>query len=255
MEVQVFQPGMVRPTAAVISHERSGTHFLINTLSASFNYLPVDNRLDVDTYTVNINFFAPEAILEFFNQIKQHNVANVLKSHHSADFLEPVIETAVDTCAILYIYRHPRDVMHSMWRLLKNYTWHEGPVCPTPADMMRAQPEGHLMRYQMYQAENMLHRWDRHVNGWFDLAEKYGSRGKGIHLVRYEDLRDDYEGTVKKLGADAIGCAPTSLIPPNKIEGVIVPQAMDSTKIEWQDEDLKYIETTCAKTLERLGYS
>ena len=255
MELGAFPPGVNQPTVTVVSHERSGTHFLISSLSNAFNYLDVDKRVDLDLYTITINYYVNEDIAGIFNQLHGHNIASIIKSHHSSDFLEPIIETVLNSTAIFYIYRHPRDVMHSLWRLLKNFPWHEGPKRETPAEMMRAQPEGHLMRYQRYQMESMLHRWEHHVNGWFDLAEKYGSVGKGIHLVRYEDLRDDYEGTIKKLGETAIGVPPANLTPPDKNKGVIVPQSMDGTKIEWKDEDLAHIESVCAKTLKRLGYS
>lgn len=255
MDLQIFPPDTNRPIAAVISHERSGTHFLISSLSGAFGYMPVDNRLDLDVYTIQMNFFAPQDVSGFFDQITAHKVANVLKSHHSSDFFEPIIEEILEHTAIFYIYRHPRDVMHSLWRMLKNLPWREGPNCPTPADLMRAQPEGHLMRYQMKQADSMLHRWDAHVNGWLDLADQYGSRGKGIHIVRYEDLRDDYASTMSKLGESAIGEPPTSLSPPDKNAGVVIPQALDSTKVEWEAQDLEHIETVCAETLKRLGYT
>ncbi len=255
MDVQVFLPGVNRTTATVVSHERSGTHFLISSLSKGFGYMPVEQRIDLDMYNLPINFYAPEEIANFYAQLQAHNVSSVMKSHHAIDFFEPVIEDILKSSAIFYIYRHPRDVMHSFWRLLKALKWREGPQCATPAEMMREQPQGLSMRYQMYQADSMLHRWMDHVNGWLDVAEQHGDKHKGIHFVRYEDLRDDYAGTLLNLGKNVIGDAPVNTEPPDNTSGVIVPQAMDSTKIEWQAEDLAHIDEVCAGTLKRLGYT
>jgi hypothetical protein len=51
----------------VVSHERSGTHFLINSLSESFNYSK--KSLDFDHTDVNINYYAPENILSILQKL------------------------------------------------------------------------------------------------------------------------------------------------------------------------------------------
>ena len=44
----------------VISHERSGTHFLINALTRAYDY--PERFLDFDQSSLNINYFAPQTI-------------------------------------------------------------------------------------------------------------------------------------------------------------------------------------------------
>ena len=210
LDMQVFPPGDNRPTVMVVSHERSGTHFLINTLARAFGYMPGAQRLDLDTPPLPINFYAHQNLQGFSAQLAGHNVSNVIKSHHAADFMAPVIDDVVKGARVLYIHRHPADVMHSMWRFLKNLEWREGPDCATPAKLMRTPPEGALMRYQMVQHESMLARWQAHVNGWADLADA----NQNIEMVRFEDLRDDYAGVVAALGEKVIGVSPSELTPP-----------------------------------------
>lgn len=251
LDLQTFRPGVALPTLMVVSHERSGTHFLINSLARAFGYLSSDQRADFDQGQVHINYCSRRDLSFFFSQLTGNHVANVLKSHHEAAFLAPVIDDVLRGVRLLYIYRHPRDVMHSFWRLLKNIEWREGPSCDTPADLMRAQPEGQLMRYQMQQRESMLHRWMAHVSGWIDLAEGHD----GIHLVRYEDLRDGYPEVMTRIGESVIGVPPANLTPPDKNHHVVVSQARDNSVVSWDDKDLRHIESVTAPLLKRLGYA
>lgn len=255
VNMQMFDPGVTKPTVMVASHERSGTHFLLNSVSRAFGYMPVEQRLDLDATALPINFYAAQNVQGFFAQLQGHNVANLIKSHHDADFFAPVIEDVLKSVAILYIHRHPRDVMHSLWRFLKNIAWREGPASATPADLMRAPPEGGMLRYQMVQCETVLARWAHHVSGWHALARDYGSTHKGVHLVAYEDLRDDYAAVMKRLGADVIGEAPGDLTMPDKNTGVVVPQSMDGSSMPWADEDLAWIGAHAGDAMKALGYA
>ena len=250
VDLKVFPPGNTKPTAMVVSHERSGTHFLINTLERAFGYASSLNRLDLDYSELSLNYHSPRSWKLVFEKMEGAPVASPIKSHHNADFVAPAIEDVLKGADIFYIYRHPKDVMSSFWRLLRSYDWREGPDCPTPADMMRAEPEGQMMRYQMVQYESLLHRWMAHVQGWMDLAERH----ERIHPVRYEDLHDNYAATVTKLGETAIGCPPDDLTPPDRTNAVVLPTTAQESAMEWSDADLNHIEEVASPLLERLGY-
>ncbi len=45
----------------VVSHERSGTHFLINAITGAYGYSEHE-FLDFDQQSLNINYFLPELV-------------------------------------------------------------------------------------------------------------------------------------------------------------------------------------------------
>jgi hypothetical protein len=202
----------------VASHERSGTHFLMNALGAAFGY-PSAQYVNFDEPDLNINFFDPAAVgLSIRHTTAQHRGA-IIKSHHAIEFFQPAFPAVAHQLTIFYIYRDPVDVMISFWRFMHYWSWHEGPRAPTALEFATAEPEGHLLRYQMRQRATMLARWASHVEGWTAAAE----RNRRIVLVRYEDLRDSYADMIARFSA-IIGQAPQSTTPPDRT-GNVVPGA------------------------------
>src|SRR5438132_1444947 len=99
--------------AWVFSHERSGTHFLMNTLAANFGYI-ARPWFNFD-YELGINFHAPAAIMKVFQPMHDKPVLNIVKSHHGYGFMAESIHYLLEQFHIFYIYRDPRDVMLSYW--------------------------------------------------------------------------------------------------------------------------------------------
>jgi len=64
----------MRKKVLVLSHERSGTHFLINTIAQCFNYLP--QQIDLDN-SQNINWGNPEMASKWMQQFQGRFVANI----------------------------------------------------------------------------------------------------------------------------------------------------------------------------------
>lgn len=87
----------------VVSHERSGTHFLMNSLASEFGYVsnPV---IAFDPPVVNINFFSPPTIEDYFQKTKGRRSRNIRKSHHQFDFFRPVISSIGSNIHIFYIF-------------------------------------------------------------------------------------------------------------------------------------------------------
>ncbi len=241
-----------RKKAMVVSHERSGTHFLMNTLAANFGYVSAPwFNFDFDT---GLNFHSPENLAAFFRQLKGRPVLNIFKSHHEAGFLLPLLPTLLAEFSIFYIYRDPRDVMVSFWRLVCSLPWDEGPKTETAADFVTAPPRGAMLRYQKRQAPSILHRWKRHVAGWtFDLPAAVTDR---IHYVRYEDLNLDFDRTVRRLSKRIDIPAPDRPVRPNRSQNVILP---GEGKVgghcgRLEPRVLRWIERHAETLMERLGY-
>lgn len=193
----------------VCSHERSGTHFLMNLLASCTHYTarPYLN-FDIDTLASHLNFFDEGSVARFIKNASSINVENrdhairsILKSHFPVDLCGRAIG---EYLKVLYVYRNPVDVLVSYWRFLHACSWFEGPKTETPAQLARHVPAGQSQRYQMQSYRTYFERWARHVSSARRLAEEL----PGLCLVRYEDLCRDHEGTLSRacarIGVDMI---------------------------------------------------
>ncbi len=193
----------------VVSHERSGTHFLMNALSYTYGYT-AEPWIDVDLHNAAIDFSSPSSTTASLEIQAADPLLRLLKSHHSAELFGEALERIAETFAIFYVYRKPGAVMTSLWRHLNGLAWDEGPKLADPLALARAAPTGRLARYQAQPYPTMLKRWAAHVEGWLARA----NTDARITPVRYEDLDGDYDATVAAL-SDAVGRAPaTSILRP-----------------------------------------
>src|SRR5262245_22507792 len=103
-----------RPAALVVSHERSGTHFLMNTLAACYEYVSRP-WVDLDWHVIPINYFYPPNISDALLSLASQSMANVVKSHHPAEFFAGELPRLTSRYIVFYIYRDPVGVMLSFW--------------------------------------------------------------------------------------------------------------------------------------------
>lgn len=168
----------------VISHERSGTHFLINTIAQCFGYSP--EQIDMDN-SQNINWSDPDMVRHWFRQFHGREISRLFKSHHASPFLASLLPELQDEFHVFYIQRDGRDVMTSFWIYLNRLAPGWGPRCQTIGEFMRATASGGITQYQPTPASmTMLERWVSHVEGWNNPAMP-------VHRIRYEDLHAHYD--------------------------------------------------------------
>lgn len=223
----------------VVTHERSGTHFLMNTLALNFGYI-ARPWLNVD-FEHGINFHSADGFANFFGLFRGKPVLNIGKSHHCFGFYENFIDQLIEEFQIIYVHRDPRDVMVSFWRLVNSLPWDEGPKTATPAEFMRHPPSGAMLRYQKNQAETNLDRWADHVRGWaVDAPEPM--RQKIIYL-RFEDLRLNFEATVKDL-AHRLGLPCQAPRVPSADQNVVLPGkgTVSGFHEHFDDADLDFVQ-------------
>ncbi len=238
-----------RPRLLVVSHKRSGTHFLMNTLAGAFGYVS-NPWIDFDHHAANINYFHPPSVEGFFTKLGEHRLANTVKSHHQVGFFEDCLTNVVGFFTILYVHRNPIDVMPSCHRFIRRWDWLEGPRTDSCKAYIRAAPAGHMMRYQINQHANMLKRWQAHVEGWLAASEAHVA----IVPVRFEDLDQDYAKTVDRL-AETLGLEVRSHTRPSRRENVIAPsEASGAGEPAFDDDDLAFCEDQIGTTMKRLGY-
>jgi len=237
-----------RKKALVISHERSGTHFLMNTLADCFGYVSVP-WINLD-FELGVNFHDPRALRAYFERGHDRSILNIAKSHHAAGFYTDMLDYLLQQFHCFYIHRRPAAVMESFHRLVLTLPWNEGPKPATAGEFLRAPPSGALMRYQKTQHDSMLARWRSHVEGWLDAA---GSPvGGGLIVVRYEDLDEDFEATVRRIGK-RIGLPPQRLRRPAKDHDVIRAAPIEKER-GIRDGDRAFIENTVGDLLRRMGW-
>lgn len=202
----------------VCSHERSGTHFLMNYLATCTNYSN-DPHLNYDIIPLGskLNFFSERSVENFFRSIsslnregRTHCVSSIVKSHYPISLLRNCLN---DTLKVAYIYRNPADVMISYWKFLHRWDWFEGPKTETPLMLAKHVPTGQSQRYQLMGCGTYLERWARHVS---DASAISGS-SPNLVMANYDKLKNDsgqeIESICKNLGIDLTGEA---TLPPRK---------------------------------------
>ena len=184
----------------VCSHERSGTHFMMNSISKcteytaspflNYDYLPLGSV---------VNFFSEQSIRNFLNSLKniRHNSVNfstnsIIKSHFPLTLLG---NNDQNICKVIYIYRNPEEVFISFWRFLNEWDWFEGPKLNSPLELMKSNPKGQSQRYQVDNYKNYFERWALHIIN----AKEAQSYSNNIVMVNFSDLEKNYKKTVKTI--------------------------------------------------------
>ncbi|MBS1766900.1 MAG: sulfotransferase domain-containing protein [Acidobacteria bacterium] len=235
-----------RPHLMVVSHERSGTHFVMNALAENGGYRS-EPWINLDFQT-GLNLHAPRVIAQIFAQYAKKPALNIVKSHHQLAFFEPVLEGILQDFRIVYMVRHPATLMPSLMRYLNAWAWDEGPRCTTPSELIRAEPSGAMLRYQKRQVPNLVARWRAHVEPWVREA----SRRPGIAVVRYEDLDGRFDATMASL-LGGLGLPAGAMKKPDAMKKVVLPnQAREGAVHAWMAEDLAFIRAEAGPVLEEL---
>lgn len=240
-----------RPAVMVVSHERSGTHFLMNSLAACYGYVS-NPWFNLDSQAVTINFFHPPSVCEYLLQFAALPVATIMKSHHQAEFFGDELGRITPRLVIFMIHRDPVDVLVSLWRFLHNWPWFEGPKFDDPLAFACAEPCGNMMRYQTRQYPTMMHRWAAHVEGWLTAT----SVSPRVVPVRYGDLLDRYEDTLRSFSS-VLQSQPISLSRPAR-DASVVPGGADDPTGRGRMPDKEALRQLCreavGETMARLGY-
>ncbi len=264
-----------RPPVLIASHPRSGTHLVIDLLRRQFSCtrnwrwwgLPLDHLyLNLERLGSSNRSFSDALARQIVNRPQRA----LMKTHFEADFSGswvaeeslPLDQTWLDLVAqskIIYVVRHPLDVMCSYHQFLSA-------IDPDVAGM----PLMTFMESTHWTGEtDRLGWWVQHVTGWEALS--------GVTVLRYEDI---VKRTVDALSEISEDIGETSIdrkprLPPKitsitrtrmdrlfslspKSTGIVANRA-SFPAVKWQDvlEDAQKekIETRLAPMLDRFGYS
>lgn len=244
-------PPAARPAVMVVAHERSGTHFLMNTLASCYGYVS-QPWINFDHVPFAINFYSPAQVRDQLLTLTAGSRTHLIKSHHQAGFFAGELSHLAEHYVIFYVCRNPVDVMLSYWRFMHRWPWFEGPKVADPLSLARAEPCGYMMRYQLRQHANLMERWAAHVEGWLEAA----ATQRRILVVRYEDLDAHFAEVVAGF-AWQLGQPPQAFVRPPRDFNVI-PGGPDDPSGQGLFPDIGALRDLCRATvggtMTRLGY-
>ncbi|MCP3689421.1 MAG: sulfotransferase domain-containing protein [Gammaproteobacteria bacterium] len=218
----------------VCSHERSGTHFTMNSMNHISAYTS-DPWLNFDLIPLggHINFYSPTSVAMFLN--KTANVGegekplcntSIIKSHFPLSLLGEDIEEL--PLKIIYILRDPSETLLSLWRYFHQWDWQEGPKTETPLELAMHRPTGQSQRYQEASHKDYFARWASHATNGLKTCEK----AKNATLITYNDLLSRHSettlSTCRSLSIDVI--AEPQL--PSKDQNVISGKNLQLSEID-----------------------
>lgn len=174
----------------VITHERSGTHLLINCINYDIkgNFLTIgytDNKEDF-----NLKSYKHIAYKDVMSNAYIPNSVN--KSHHQVEFMEDYLNFLFNKYKVIYVKRDIKDVLTSYYKFIPKpdettFPSFEEWVFSKPDVIGRKflqpyAPDPHII----VEPENYVHRWFLHTNGWLKHKDK-------MLVVNYENMIKDYQ--------------------------------------------------------------
>jgi len=188
----------------VISHERSGTHFAINTL---FQNTYIRPRLVYVGDWLG-PYDSPEtrwSHIESFTSSWEADkrLGGLIKSHCDARIFAGRFPPA----PVVYVLRDPRDTLVSFFHYLNNDELYrtnpglEDQRCTDFGEFIR-RPVSDYLRLGFFEEpdfDNVVGRWASHVSGWLKVP--------GVYVLKYEDLKNDFRKSVREI------CTETGLRP------------------------------------------
>ena len=188
-------------TVIVCSHERSGTHFLMNSISSNSDYTS-DPYLNFDSIPCGdlVNFYSSNSIESFIKKISKikhennnYTLSSIIKTHHPSYVFNKLFDNP--DVIFLYIYRKPIDVFISFRNFIENWNWHEGPKTNTLLEFIKSPPEGQMQRYQKNSYNNLFERWANHVLNWINTSLIKNN----VFVVNYNDLDKNFDNELSNI--------------------------------------------------------
>lgn len=247
LEFNVKQFDLERPKILVISHERSGTHFLMNSLAANFGYVS-NPYMNIDR-SLGVNFHSPVAFRDLLANFQNCSIANIFKSHHDLEFYRDFFSLNPMGFKILYIFRDVYEVMVSYHHHLLSLPWNEGAQTKNFSDFLRCTPSGAMTRYQYHHASSMVDRWVRHVQSALDAQTAFSS--DNFFMLDYADLNRAFEFTLERISKYLGLPSPNTTFRPSNRENVVPPilgLADQQILNYYTPEDIDYVEKVAGAT-------
>jgi len=227
---------MDKKPVLIISHERSGTHLLINTIGLNFHRFK-EGWADVPQNQ-------HESVVAQYFQQKRQDV--IIKSHHQFYSFRDCYKIVKQNNHCFYCVRDGRDVLVSWYHHCKTMQFIRQNITFGQFLRMRL-PEQREYWYDRKLSKNMIERWKTHVESWID---------KDINIIRYRDLLNDFEKTLLQI-AYILYEVPNSKVKPElKVHHSINPRKgiVGDWKNHFDEKDLDFFNQIAGSLNKQLGF-
>lgn len=181
----------------VITHERSGTHLLINLINYDKNgqfhtigFIPNNIEYNLENY----KFHTYKDIM-----VNSYREDIVCKSHHQVQFMEDYLDVLFSKYKVIYLKRDVKDVLVSYYKFipfpqdLDVFPKFEDWIFMKPDDIGRKfllpySPDPHVI----IEPNNYVERWKLHVDGWLKYEDD-------LLVLNYEDILLDFDNQKEKI--------------------------------------------------------
>ena len=192
----------------VVTHERAGTHLVINLINYKNNgdFIPIGKLPYTEKeYTLeNYLKYATRSML-----YQPYNSDIVFKSHHQVQFFEKNIDKLFEYYNVIYVQRDIKDVLISYYKFLKEglsifpefKDWIFMKPCDVGYKYFEKYPDPHIF----IEPSDYIDRYTIHLDGWMKYKDK-------LLVVHYEDILNDFE-TIKEKIENFIGREIADFIP------------------------------------------
>jgi len=194
----------------VVSHERSGTHFLIDTIANCFG--KSNKKIDLPLWSNNpkvCNLDEYRKLVEsFIEKWSKERTDRIFKSHHDVRMFENVWGLLVENFHIVYISRNYLDTFTSCYHYFNKAPSHF-PKFNSFLEFIETKPYqyGFNNDYSYEKYDSFIDRWYQHNHLWYQKKDS-------LCWISYEELSEDFIGTTKRLG-EYLGETPSSIEKPN----------------------------------------
>jgi hypothetical protein len=180
----------------VVSHERSGTHFLINTLLKNAVLRPEyhDTGEWVGPYASGQNgqFAHIDALRANWESLPAR--VSIIKTHSDRE----LFDFRYPKAKVVYVLRDPRDTLVSFYHYLKdppnkNFRWNAEHRYASLSEFLR-RPLSSFLRWSYSRhgkSDTVAERWANHVKGWLGAGD--------AAVVRYEEIKTDFRRVLGRL--------------------------------------------------------
>lgn len=217
----------------IFSFPRSGTHFLMNSISANFNHYSV-KRMKIPI-TDNIG-----KITEFFQS--QCLTNRMFKSHMQSYSLINVWNNLLNDYYIFYVIREGKDAITSLYNFYKmrDKKTKQG----TCGDFIRnISPDTEsAFKVAIKKPTTVLDMWEFNIYSWLGKPH--------VFYVFYEDLINKFDDVVRAIGKHINMTPPKTIIKPSKKINVLSPGPgiIGNYKKHFLDEDVLYFDHKTIQT-------
>lgn len=194
----------VKQQLMVCSHERSGTHFTMNTMASVSHYCS-QPWLNYDLFPLgaSINFFSERSARKFITDFSSLKIngdatcnASIIKSHFPLSHLGD--KASALPLKIIYIWRDPAETIASLWKFIHNWNWNEGPKTRTAMELASTRPSGQSQRYQKSNYRDYFERWAEHTLDGLSQCKK----NPKARCISYRELLTNHTSTTENLCRD-----------------------------------------------------